>query len=431
MSAVDVSGVAELPILTELLREVSRATRPHDVPAAFGRHFWKVRPYDYLLSVSVRGLAKGEYKITRRIVPASKQPPGAPDPWRDWETIPSHTGGFVGRVLGRPEPQLFQHLDLRGDEVLGDELGEMGSCIASPVFDHGEPLNWTFTFRRDPEGFTKAGLAEHVLITNMVGATTRTLLHASRVDELNAALTRQLEEVARVQQSLLPRRVPSVPGLLIATSYLTSDESGGDYYDFFRLADGRLGVLIADVAGHGAAAATVMAMLHAILHGYEGPDFSPVAVMRYANRRLHAASLEGSFVTAFFATVDPATGEVRFSRAGHNPPRHKHGPNGHVTPLDGGGGLPLGLAPDFDGQEDSVRMEREDTLILYTDGITEAFGPNREMFGVERLDAALERCSGHPECVVESVHTALYEHTRARTRDDDQTLVALRYLGRE
>ena len=229
-----------------------------------------------------------------------------------------------------------------------------------------------------------------------------------------------------MQQALLPIEIPEIPDLSIATSYLTSQEAGGDYYDFFPLPGGRWGVLIADVAGHGAAAATVMAMLHAILHGYEGPEYDPAAVMRYANRRLGMHRIDATFVTAFFAVYDPADHRLTYARAGHNPPRLKRGDTGEVCVLDDAPGLPLGITDEYDIQTGQLELDLHDTLVLYTDGITEAFSADREQFGTRRLDEALIVCSGEPECVVDSVHKALYQHTRSLSRDDDQTIVALR-----
>jgi len=232
-----------------------------------------------------------------------------------------------------------------------------------------------------------------------------------------------------VQQALLPREIPKIPGLKIATSYLTSDEAGGDYYDFFPAPNGTWGVVIADVAGHGAAAATVMAMLHAILHGYRGPDFAPDAVLRYANSRLEACRIESTFVTAFFGVYDPATGRLEYARAGHNPPRLKQRDGGGVRAVDGAHGLPLGITRDYEMRSGSLDLRVGDTLVLYTDGITEAFSAEREQFGIHRLDGALVGCSGEPDCVVDSVHKALYKHTRSLAREDDQTIVAIRRVS--
>jgi sigma-B regulation protein RsbU (phosphoserine phosphatase) len=266
-------------------------------------------------------------------------------------------------------------------------------------------------------------------VGNLVGGNNTRLILVNEIKALNARLTLQLEEVARVQRSLLPRSLPEIPGLEIATSYLTSDQAGGDYYDFFRFEGGTWGLLIADVAGHGPAAATVMAMLHAILHCYAGPDRSPEGVLAFANARLVEAGIEGNFVTAFFAVFDPRSGGLRFARAGHNPPILKDGATGAVRFLDGEGGLPLGVMDKLALRSASVRLAPMDTLVLYTDGITEAMGPGKEMFGPHRLDEALTLCTGQPDCVVDSVHAALYRHTGSRTRADDQTLVALHFHG--
>ncbi len=423
----------------EMLLAVSRQTDPNEASLTFGAHYWKLRPHDFYLSASVRGLEPGQYKITRSIpIETLRDPeamrPGAPgqNPWRDWPSLPIHTGGFVGEVIARGTPQLFDQLDLADDPVVGDRLGAMRSAIAVPLFDAGEPLNWSFNFRRMPRAYTEDDLEEALLVSNLFGSMTRNLVSLRQVKELNDRLRAQFEEVARVQQSLLPRQHPQIPGLKIATSYLPSDLAGGDYYDFFPLSDGRLGILIADASGHGVGAATVMAMLHAILHSYPELHRGPAPVMKWANDRLLDAGMEGAFVTALFAIYDPRERTLTYSRAGHPLPRVKDGRTGAVRPLDGAASLPLGLMP-IDPDEAVARLNPGDTVVLYTDGITEAFGGagsggRRTMFGIDGLDAALERCSGDPDCAVDSIHAALHEHTASLTRADDQTLVVFRIL---
>jgi sigma-B regulation protein RsbU (phosphoserine phosphatase) len=433
MRPVDLANNPRIPVLLEMVREVSQATTPAQVLTAFSSRYWSIRRIDYYLSVSVRNLEPGQYKITRRLrvddARAGRTSFIGADPWRDWEQIPLHSGGFVGAMITTPEPKLMRHLDLRGDPVLGDELADMHCCMVNPLFDQGRALNWAFSFLADPEGYTTDELEQALLIGNLIGGTNRRLVLVDEVRRLNATLTAQFEEVARLQRALLPQKIPEIPGLEIATSYLTSDQAGGDYYDFFQIPGGRWGILIADVSGHGAAAATVMAMLHAIVHGYAGSDYGPEAVLHYANKRLVEAGFEGSFVTAFAAVYDPANATFRYSRSGHNPPRLKDGRTGAITVLDGAATLPLGVVERYEVSSETLRLKRDDTVVLYTDGITEAFGGGREMFGVERLDAALAKCTGQPDCVIESVHAALYAHTKVRTRADDQTLVAIRYTG--
>ena len=437
MRSVSTANDPRIAILVEAMREVSRETEPTEVLYVFASRLHKIRPVELFVSVSTRGLGPGEYKITRMFRTAEMYEGDAPhdqaNPWRDWDSLPTHRGGFIGDIIERGDPQLYHDLSITGDPALGDEVSDMGSAIAIPLFDGGEALNWTVQFLCEPDGFTLEHVEQALLTANLFGNATRNLVALKQVRELHRQLEQQFEDVARVQQMLLPKRLPRIPGLTIATSYLTSEHAGGDYYDFFEFPDGRWGILIADVSGHGAGAATVMAMLHAILHGYRGPETSPAAVLAYANDRLMAAELEGMFVTAFFAVYDPRTGMLDYSRSGHNPPRLKSGDAGDVRSLEDAATVPLGLFREYDAVSATVRLRPGDTVVLYTDGITEAFGPggaaDHDMFGVERLDAALVQCSGEPECVVDSVHGALYEHTRSLDRDDDQTLVAIRYLG--
>jgi len=427
---------ARLSLVRELLEEVSSAEEPGEIQLAF-RRMWQLRPVDLYVSASTRGMRPGQYKITRIIDTreiARSTDDGAEiysryDPWRNWDRLPTHAGGFLGRIIESGEPGLAVLDGLHGDSVLGDAAGGMRAVMYTPIFDRGKPLNWSFQFVRDADAFDAEALEMFVMLANLSGTATRNLVAVREAERATDRLRGQFEEVARVQQSLLPRSLPDIPGLSLATSYLTSDQAGGDYYDFFPFEDGRWGILIADVAGHGAAAATVMAMLHAILHAYEGSGIHPHLVLEHANSRLVAAGLEGAFTTAFLGLYDPATGEFQFSRAGHNPPRWKRGATGEVIAIEEAGSLPLGVFEPLGATSASIRLEPGDTIVLYTDGITESFNERREMFGVDGLDAALEGCSGQPACVVDSVHGALYEHTQSRTRDDDQTIVALRYAS--
>lgn len=432
MQRVALTAERDIAVLVELLRRGSTIREPGNLLAHYGTWLRSRRPVDHMISVSRRGLEEGEYKITRSIRMVEGQFPasaGQVNPWRDWETIPVRRGGFIGEILAHDGPQVFTELAVARDPVLGDAIADMRWGVAIPNYDNGESLNWGLWFRKDAQGWDRDQVEFGLLTANLLGLATSNLVSHKRAADLNKRLEQQLVQIANIQRSLLPQTLPEIPGLKMAASYLTSDESGGDYYDFFPFADGRWGVAIADVSGHGAAAATVMAMLHAILHGYEATDLSPAAILKYANRRLVGTLREGSFVTAFLGVYDSKEATLTFARAGHNPPRLKHGDTGRVTDLAGEGDPPLGLFDEFEPTQEVVRLGRGDTVVLYTDGITEAMNGAREMFGVAGLDAALVKCSGEPDCVIDSVHKALFEHTGRRARDDDQTLVALRFVG--
>jgi phosphoserine phosphatase RsbU/P len=302
--------------------------------------------------------------------------------------MPAHTGGFLGDLIESGRPQLFRNLNLDNDPDSGRSLGSHGQRTGHTAIDSGEPLIWNIVFRSDADAFTHDDLAEHVLQANLIGTITRNLIAVQRERTLKQRLQKQLDELASVQRALLPSTLPKIPGLRLATSYLTSEEAGGDYYDFYPLPHNRWGILIADVAGHGAAAAAIMAMLHAILHGYSDEEPSPAGIVKYANRRLVESSIEGKFITAFFGVYDPAKSELSYVRAGHNPPHLKRA-DGSLLTIDGGATLPLGVVDPIEVESETLHLHSGDTLVLYTDGITEAFNSDRELFG----GAAIRRSS--------------------------------------
>jgi sigma-B regulation protein RsbU (phosphoserine phosphatase) len=240
--------------------------------------------------------------------------------------------------------------------------------------------------------------------------------------------------VGDIQRSLLPESLPSLPGFEVATAYATSAQAGGDYYDFFPLAGGGWGLFIADVSGHGTPAAVLMAITHAIAHARPGTHTPPASLLGYLNDRLtQGYTRGGTFVTAFYAVLDPSTGTLTYGRAGHNPPRLVRGRSVHS--LDRASGLPLGI---LDGQaygQATVTLEPGDLLLLYTDGITEAMAPRpdgggRELFGTDRLDAVLmdggEGATDAEGCIGR-VRAAVADFSGHAPPTDDQTLIAVRH----
>ncbi|MEO1129694.1 MAG: PP2C family protein-serine/threonine phosphatase [Planctomycetota bacterium] len=427
MIRVDLSNRSRLHDLTAMVREISSLHDPVEVQRVFARAGDIMTRSDGYIGFSVRNMPEGQYKITRRLLLAEDQPDVQHDPWSSWGSIPAHTGGFFGEAMQSPECQLYHHLNVRDDPALGDTLAPFGSVILAPLFDEGQALNWSMIVRREPEGFTPEEAEEFMMRANMGGRMTRGLVLKREVEELNQRLVAQLDEISSIQRSLLPDRIPKIPGMDVAASYLTSNEAGGDYYDVFPLGDDRWGLCVADVSGHGAGAATVVAMMSAIIHSHQERDRGPGAMLTHLNQQLTARRIESNFVTAFMGTWEPASRKLTFANAGHHAPSHRLG-SGEVTQIEGAHDIPLGVLDDTRYEQSTVTLGTGDTLVLYTDGITEAFSPppEREMFGMDRLVSALEGCSGEPPCVIDSIHERLFEHTRSRTRDDDQTILAAR-----
>jgi sigma-B regulation protein RsbU (phosphoserine phosphatase) len=175
-----------------------------------------------------------------------------------------------------------------------------------------------------------------------------------------------------------------------------------------------------------------MAITHAIAHAQPGAHTPPAQLLTYLNDQLvRSYTRGGTFVTAFYAVLDPKTRTLTYSSAGHNPPRLLRASNERVVALDKDGALPLGIDTDQHYGQSTITLDRGDLLLLYTDGITEAMAPvkdgSRELFGVERLDHLLMSfCkTGTDECLAQ-IRRVVGEFTANASPIDDQTLLAIR-----
>jgi sigma-B regulation protein RsbU (phosphoserine phosphatase) len=359
------------------------------------------------------------------------------DPWRDRDKLPVHEGGFFGGIIRQAYPQIIHDLDVRDDPIVGDTLAEFGSLMAVPLFDNGEPLNWAIMLHHAPDHFTVQDLEEAILRANLIGSTVRNVLAAQKLRAANERVRIEVDKIARIQRALLPAELPDIPGVSLGASYETFDSAGGDLYDFIpqrRGPDGTpdpngpWGIQIADAAGHGPAAATVVAMLNAILNATPDELHGPAEMLAFANRHLFAKRLDGTFVTAILARYCPTSRQLTYARAGHNPALLMTRVDGkaHTRRLDTVGGIPLGVVEHTTYEEETIQLEPGHTVVFYTDGITEAMDPEGSMFDVEGIERSLTECSGETACVISHVTNAVLEHEAGRRPSDDQTLVVMR-----
>jgi sigma-B regulation protein RsbU (phosphoserine phosphatase) len=219
-------------------------------------------------------------------------------------------------------------------------------------------------------------------------------------------------------------------------SYQPCELAGGDYYDFTKLAgadhfDDPLqpwGIIMADVAGHGARAAVVMAILQTLTQSIpESRMDNPSDVLLGLNEQLLRKGIERTFVTAVCMSYDPRDRTVQVASAGHPAPRlKKPGEGSPVTAIPVEPCYPLGIDNAIKPATTKVQLAVEDTVVLFTDGITESFNRNRSMFGLSGLDKAIEGCSGEPDCIIDSIHRALAVHEFGRRPSDDQTILAFK-----
>lgn len=231
----------------------------------------------------------------------------------------------------------------------------------------------------------------------------------------------ELEVARELQEDLLPHDVPPIPGYDFAHSYRTANEVGGDYYDLTPLSDGRVALLVGDASGHGMAAGLVMAIANATLKTALDLDPSPERVIRLLNRTLCRTGTKRTFMTVFYALLDPGTGEIEYVCAGHPFPLLRRA-DGTVEEL-GCGGLPLGMREPLDICAERAVLEPGDLLLLYTDGLAEALDMNgKEAFGYPRI-TALTRDGGSPHTVHERILRAFDRHVGHEPLKDDLTLL--------
>lgn len=196
-----------------------------------------------------------------------------------------------------------------------------------------------------------------------------------------------------IQQRLLPKKYPIIKNIDIYGMNIPAKSVGGDYFDVFRLEpenpDSKIAILVGDVAGKGVSAALVMAMTRSFLRAAATADSTPKEVLKRINRQILEDTQTNIYVTMFFSIYDPETMELKYSKAGHNPPYLYKKKNNEIVKLTTGG-LFLGMFDDGMFEEKSIFIEEGDKLVFYTDGVTEAMNLNKEEFKSDRFVKAIE-----------------------------------------
>ncbi len=239
--------------------------------------------------------------------------------------------------------------------------------------------------------------------------------------------------VAReIQQGILPQTFPPFPerkDFDIFATMVPAREVGGDFYDFFMIDNDRLGIVIGDVSGKGIPAAIFMAVSRTLIKATGLKGMSPAECLGFANNLLCNESVSGMFVTVFYGIIDMKTGEMEYANAGHNPPYiiNKSGEYRIISSL---GNTVLGVFEDLTFKPGKTILEKEGSVLLYTDGVTEAFNKSEEVYGEQRLEKlfgipAADVCKELIECVVKDIEI----FSSGFPQSDDITMLCLQYIG--
>ncbi len=272
-------------------------------------------------------------------------------------------------------------------------------------------------FTADDEGFITA-LSIHASLA----------IENARLYEGEKALASIREEVrlaAKIQMDLLPATVPALDGYELAGTSIPAQVVGGDYFDFIRLAGGRMGICLGDVSGKGMPAALLMANLQATLRGQTLLDPEVAGTVRRSNRLLFETTSPEKFVTLVYGALDPKKHTFRFTNAGHDHPCLFR-KEGKPLRLESGG-IVLGILPDYDYTEESVEFHPGDVLVIYSDGIVESMDALNAQFGLDRLTGVIrDRLDDTAGEILSAIVDAAQRHAGSAPQYDDMTVVVVK-----
>jgi phosphoserine phosphatase RsbU/P len=332
--------------------------------------------------------------------------------------------GFIGQVALTRKPVICP--DVREDPVYINARVETRSEMVAPIISNEEVIG-VFDLESDElNAYSEDDLQVLMLLASQVAIIIeKVMLHEQLVEKKR--LEGQLEVARQVQLELLPPSDPKLPGMEISAYNFPTEEVSGDYYDWVRIYEDQIGLVIADVAGKGVPAALLMAFLRASLRAATHIGYAPQISMTKVNYLLWESIERNQFVTAFYGILDAQNRTLSYSNAGHNPPLLLDA-NGNASFLDRGG-LPLGMFRNTRYYEYYLTLAPGDLLVLYTDGLTEAVNPEGEEFGRDRLEKSVRDASQLPAReLIQTVQRDVLAWTDGKGATDDVTYFVIKAL---
>jgi len=325
--------------------------------------------------------------------------------------------GLIGHVAVTGKPYVSN--DVRSDRRYINARSRTHSEMVAPIISNNEVIG-VFDLESDElNAYSNDDLEVLLLLASQVAIIIeKVMLHEQMIEKQR--LETQLEVARQVQLELLPARDPQIDGFDISAYNFPTEEVSGDYYDWVRIYDDQIGIVIADVSGKGVPAALLMAFLRASLRAATHIGYAPHISMSKVNYLLWESIERNQFVTAFYGILDSANRTLAYCNAGHNPPFLMEA-DGKVH-FEERGGVPLGMFRDTRYYEYFETIEPGQMLVLYTDGVTEAMNSAGEEYGKERLvDAARQARDMTAREIIEFIHRDVIEWTEGLGAHDDVT----------
>ncbi|HXP84457.1 MAG TPA: SpoIIE family protein phosphatase [Bryobacteraceae bacterium] len=331
------------------------------------------------------------------------------------------------RVLSKKESLLVRDAQL--DNTLRQHVSiveqKVRSLIAVPLQTNDRVIGLIYV---DTPHLIREFTREDLnLLTVMANIAAIRIEHArlNEIEEAERLMAKDMQQATIIQRQLLPSVPPPAPGLDMAGRTASCRTVGGDYYDYLRFPDGKVGVLVGDVAGKGMPAALLMSSLQARVHVVFEDSSSIAQKMSRLNKAIASNCPDNRFITFFLGVIDPQTGQVVYSNAGHNPPLVVRAKGGFETLT--GGGIILGILPAATYEEFTAQLDPGDILVLFSDGVTEAANPQDQEFGEERLADLVAGMRDRPAReIVEKINDAVMAFTEGAPPADDITVLVVR-----
>jgi sigma-B regulation protein RsbU (phosphoserine phosphatase) len=423
--AAGLSVVDKLRMLLDITKTISRSLDLDEVLSLVMDTLDSVIPYD----------AAGIY-LVRRSQPTPELEDGLDEPVFHTQAVRGYDidalqdlglkmgEGLIGYVAVSGKP--FISPDVRKEPRYINARAHTRSEMVAPIISNNEVIG-VFDLESDElNAYSKDDLEVLALLASQVAIIIeKVMLHDQLIEKQR--LETQLEVARQVQLELLPARDPALEGFDISAYNFPTEEVSGDYYDWVRIYDDQIGIVIADVSGKGVPAALLMAFLRASLRAATHIGYAPHISMSKVNYLLWESIERNQFVTAFYGILDAANRTIAYCNAGHNPP--------FLMDADGAvrfeerGGVPLGMFRDTRYYEYFAEIEPGQVLVLYTDGATEAMNREREEYGRDRLVEAVRKCRHlSSREMIDFVHRDMLEWTDGLGATDDVTFFIIKAL---
>jgi serine phosphatase RsbU (regulator of sigma subunit) len=324
---------------------------------------------------------------------------------------------------------------LRSDVLpWGNAPQQHAALLTTPIMDPitGEPIGGLFIeLTVLPQAWDRKTIREYYpALQNLAAQIGTALKQAENYQEnmRHQRVTQELRLAGEIQASFLPYRAPDIPGWDISASLMPARQTSGDFFDFFQMEDGRLGIIIADVADKGLGAALYMALGRTLLltYAHQYPA-NPAAVLQATNQRMLSDARAQMFITAFYGVLEPENGRLIYCNAGHHPPLLiRDQENDRFQKLNPNG-MALGIDENAAWVAISQGIEQNDTLLLYTDGVVEADNAAGEFYGMARLAESAKAVAARPsQWIIRAIREDVLKFQDGAAQSDDITLICIR-----